>query len=59
MKRKIIAWVIALIIVAFPFRRAFLSNEPPNVMMMLSFLAVIIGAGLFYYLNLEESESKS
>jgi len=59
MTRKLIAWAIALLIIAFPFRRAFLSEETPNIMMMLSFVVVLIGIGIFYYLNIEPKNDKS
>jgi hypothetical protein len=55
----LIAWVIALLVIAFPFRRAFLSDEPPNIMMMLSFVVVLIGIGVFYYLNIEPDDENS
>ena len=50
MGKKIAAWVIALLIIAFPFRRAFLSEQDPGLMMMGSFIVTLIGIGVFTYL---------
>ncbi len=57
MTRKVIAFVIALLVILFPFRRAFLSDELPGIMMMLSFIATVAGIIAFYYLT--ESSSKN
>ena len=56
MKRKIAATIIALLIIAFPFRRAFLSDEQPGIMMMASFVITVIGIIIFYYLTIRPSE---
>ena len=57
MGNKVIAWVIMILVIIFPFRRAFLSEEPPGIMMMLSFLVFLVGIGVFYYLNSSGSHS--
>lgn len=57
MNKKIIAAILAILVIAFPFQRAFLSDAPPGIMMMLSFLATIAGIILFYYLTLEKQEN--
>ena len=56
MKRKIAATIIALLVIAFPFRRAFLSDEQPGIMMMASFVVTVIGIIVFYYLTIRPSE---
>jgi hypothetical protein len=56
MNKKIIAAVLAIFIIAFPFRRAFLSDEAPGIMMMFSFLLTVAGIIFFYYLTLEKSK---
>ena len=53
MKKKLTASIIALLVIAFPFRRAFLSNEEPGLMLMVSFLGTLVGIIVFYYLTLE------
>lgn len=58
MNKKIIAFLIAAIVIIFPFRRAFLSDEQPGLMMMLSFVLTLIGIGLFYYLTLQDTRHK-
>ena len=55
MNKKIPATILAIVVIAFPFRRAFLSDEAPGIMLMLSFLATVAGIILFYYLTLEKS----
>ena len=59
MNKKLLAWVIAIIVVVFPFRKAFLSDAPPCIMMILSFLAVVAGIIAFYYLTLEKHQDHS
>lgn len=54
MGKKIAAWVIALLVIVFPFRRAFLSDEEPGFMMILSFIITLIGIAVFYYLTMEK-----
>ncbi len=56
MTKKILAAVVALLVIVFPFRRAFLSSNQPDLMMMLSFLLTLIGVGVFYYLTLHSSK---
>jgi fatty-acid desaturase len=58
MSRKITAWVIILLVIIFPFRKAFLSGETPGIMMMLSFVVTLVGIGIFYYL-MSTSDNKS
>jgi hypothetical protein len=58
MGKKITAWVIMLLVIMFPFRRAFLSEEPPGIMMMLAFMVFLVGLGVFYYLNSSDSEEE-
>lgn len=57
MGKKIAAWVIALVIIAFPFRRAFLSDQEPGLMMMASFILTLIGIGVFTYLIASTSKT--
>jgi len=38
------------VIIVFPFRRAFLSDHEPGLMMMASFVVTLIGIGVFTYL---------
>ena len=52
MGKKIAAFVIALLVIIFPFRRAFLSDQEPGLMMMVSFLITIVGIVVFYILTL-------
>lgn len=54
MKKKIAAFLIAVFIIAFPFRKAFLSHEEPGIMMMLSFLLTLVGIFAFYYLTIQD-----
>jgi glucan phosphoethanolaminetransferase (alkaline phosphatase superfamily) len=58
MTKKIAAWVIALLVVIFPFRRAFLSSEAPGLMMMFSFLITLVGIVVFYYLTLQPTKKE-
>ena len=58
MRRKITAWVIILLVIIFPFRKAFLSGETPGIMMMLAFVVTLAGIGIFYYL-MSTSENNS
>lgn len=53
MKKKILAFLIATLVIIFPFRRAFLSDQDPGLMMMLSFLLTVAGIIVFYYLTLQ------
>jgi ABC-type transport system involved in cytochrome c biogenesis permease subunit len=59
MGKKIAAWVIALLIIAFPFRRAFLSDQEPGIMMMASFVITIIGIIVFAYLIADRQRENS
>ncbi len=59
MKKKIAAVIVALLVIAFPFRRAFLSSEEPGFMMMFSFLITLIGIGIFYYLTIQPHNNHS
>lgn len=52
MGKKIAAFIIALLIIIFPFRRAFLSDKEPGLMMMVSFLVTIVGIVVFYILTM-------
>lgn len=54
MGKKIAAYIIALLIIIFPFRRAFLSDDQPGLMMMVSFLVTIIGIVVFYILTMNQ-----
>jgi hypothetical protein len=56
MSKKILAFVIAALVVVFPFRRAFLSDEEPGLMMMVSFVLTLLGIGIFYYLTMQPSK---
>lgn len=58
MGKKIAAWVIALLVIAFPFRRAFLSDEEPGLMMMASFVLTLIGIGVFTYLIVSSNKTE-
>ncbi len=53
MKKKILAFLVAALVIIFPFRKAFLSDEDPGLMMMFSFLLTVIGIIAFYYLTLQ------
>jgi hypothetical protein len=53
MKKKIAAVIVAILVIVFPFRKAFLSSEEPGFMMMLSFLITLAGIFLFYYLTIQ------
>jgi len=59
MGKKIAAWVIALLVIAFPFRRAFLSDQEPGIMMMASFVITIIGIIVFAYLIADRQRENS
>jgi purine-cytosine permease-like protein len=59
MGKKIAAWVIALLVIAFPFRRAFLSDQEPGIMMMASFVITIIGIIVFAYLIADRQKETS
>lgn len=56
MSKKILAFVVAVLVVVFPFRRAFLSDEEPGLMMMVSFVLTLLGIGIFYYLTMQPSK---
>ncbi len=56
MNKKILALVIALLVIIFPFQRAFLSDEQPGLMMMLSFILTLVGIGVFYYLTMKPTK---
>jgi hypothetical protein len=56
MSKKIAAFVIAILVIAFPFRIAFLSNNEPGIMMMFSFLITLAGIIGFYYLTMEQGK---
>jgi hypothetical protein len=53
MNKKVLAWFIMLVVMAGPFRWAFLEYKEPGINMMLSFLAVLAGIVLFYYLTMQ------
>jgi purine-cytosine permease-like protein len=57
MKNKIAAVIVALLVIAFPFRRAFLSDEQPGIMMMFSFVITLAGIMIFTYLISHRSKS--
>jgi hypothetical protein len=57
MSKKLISWIIALVIIAGPFRWAFLDYKEPGITMMLSFIAVLAGIIVFYYLTLSPKQS--
>jgi fatty-acid desaturase len=50
MGKKIAAWVVLLLVIIFPFPKAFLSSETPGMMMVVAFMITVIGVGIFYYL---------
>ena len=50
--RKILAWVVALLVIVFPFRRAFLSDQGPGIMTMASFIVTLMGIVVFYMLTM-------
>jgi purine-cytosine permease-like protein len=56
MNKKIIAWIIALAVILGPFRWAFLEYKEPGVTMILSFIAVLAGVIVFYYLTLNHKQ---
>lgn len=56
MNKKVIAWIIALAIIVGPFRWAFLDYTKPGITMMLSFIGVIAGIIVFYYLTLNPKQ---
>ncbi|HMT28448.1 MAG TPA: hypothetical protein PKD91_04130 [Bacteroidia bacterium] len=56
MSKKILAFIIAILVIVFPFRRAFLSDEEPGIMMMISFVLTVVGIGVFYYLTLQDTK---
>jgi fatty-acid desaturase len=49
--RRISAVLLAIFIILFPFRRAFLSHEEPGIMMIASFILTVIGIVIFYALT--------
>ena len=56
MKKKIAAFIAALLVVVFPFRKAFLTSEEPGFMMMLSFVLTLVGIFVFYYLTIQPTK---
>lgn len=58
MGKKLAAWIIALVVIAFPFRRAFLSDQEPGLMMMASFILTLIGIGVFTYLIVSSNKTE-
>lgn len=58
MTKKILAFIVALIVIIFPFRRAFLSDAEPGLMMMVSFLLTLLGIGIFYYLTIQPDHNE-
>ena len=52
MNKRIVAWVIALLVIVGPFRWAFLDYKEPGITMMLSFIGVVASVFLFYYLTM-------
>jgi hypothetical protein len=57
MKKKIAAFIIALLVIVFPFRIAFLSSEESGFMTMLSFILSLVGIFVFYYLTIQPTKS--
>jgi hypothetical protein len=57
MKKKIAAFLLALLVIVFPFRKAFLSSDEPGFMMILSFVLTLIGIFVFYYLTIQPSKN--
>jgi hypothetical protein len=58
MNKKVVAWIIMLAVIAGPFRWAFLEYKEPGITMMFSFLAVLAGIVLFYYLTLQSHKGQ-
>ncbi len=58
MNKKVVAWIIMLAVIAGPFRWAFLEYKEPGIFMMFSFLAVLAGIILFYYLTLQTNREQ-
>lgn len=58
MGRKIAAIVVALLVIVFPFRKAFLSHDDPGLMMMISFILTLAGIVLFYFLTLQPNKNQ-
>jgi purine-cytosine permease-like protein len=58
MGKKIAALIVALLVIVFPFRRAFLSDQEPGLMMMLSFIITLAGIVVFYYLTITKHEDQ-
>ncbi len=56
MKKKIAAFIVALLVVVFPFRKAFLTSEELGFMMMLSFVLTLVGIFVFYYLTIQPTK---
>ncbi|MFM7080008.1 MAG: hypothetical protein ACKOYC_09515 [Bacteroidota bacterium] len=51
--KKISAAVLALLIIVFPFRRAFLTDDQPGIMMIGSFILTVLGIVVFYILTMK------
>lgn len=49
--RKISAALLAFFIIVFPFRRAFLTNDQPGIMLIGSFILTVLGIVIFYILT--------
>ena len=50
--RKIIAVIVAMLVILFPFKRAFLTDNEPGLMMIASFILTVVGIVVFYMLTL-------
>jgi len=58
MNRKLIALLIALLVIAFPFRWAFLDYQKPGITMILSFVLTLVGIIAFYYLTMDRKSEQ-
>jgi len=51
--RKISAALLAFFIIVFPFRRAFLTDDQPGIMLIGSFILTVLGIVVFYILTMK------
>ncbi|MFN5222947.1 MAG: hypothetical protein ACK5DJ_02075 [Bacteroidota bacterium] len=51
--RRIAAVLLALFVILVPFRRAFLTDDNPGIMMIASFIATVLGIVVFYKLTMK------
>ncbi|MFM7822160.1 MAG: hypothetical protein ACKPB3_00120 [Bacteroidota bacterium] len=51
--RRIAAVLIALFIILVPFKKAFLTDDNPGIMMIASFIATVLGIVVFYRLTMK------